>query len=83
MEKKMVKIVKTQTAEWQGNGFGSQTAEWVVKGQENIALRKLGSLWFAVNTSEYALINGVKVLKKIAKANTKKELIEILNEKLA
>lgn len=83
MEKKMVKLVKTESAEWQGNGFGSETAEWVVKGQENIAIRKLSSFWFAVNTSEYALINGAKVVKKIARANTKKELLEILSEKLA
>ena len=79
----MIKLVKKQSAEWQGNGFGSQTAEWVVKNQENIAIRKLGTLWCAVDTSEYALMNGAKFPKKIAKANTKPELVEILTEKLA
>ena len=78
----MIKLTKTNSATWNGNGFGSDTAEWVVVGKENIALRKLGSSWFAIDTSEYALINGRKVSKKIAKADSKNVLVKILSEKL-
>ena len=79
----MVKLVKKQSTQWNGTGFGSNTAEWVVKGQENIALRQLGSLWVALNTNEYAFVNGIKRFKKIARANTRKELVEVLSNKLA
>jgi len=79
----MIKLKKTTATSWNGNGFGSNTAEWVVVGNENIALRKLGFSWFAVDNSEYALINGRKVSKKIAKADSKKVLVKILSEKLA
>lgn len=78
----MLKLTKTKTTEWAGNGFGTNTAEWVVVGFENIAVRKLGINWFAVDTNEYAFVNGRKVNKKIAKADTKAALIEVLNSKL-
>ena len=78
----MLKLTKTKTTEWAGNGFGTNTAEWVVVGFENIAVRKLGINWFAVDTNEYACVNGRKVNKKIAKADTKAALIEVLNSKL-
>jgi len=78
----MVKLVKEQSTQWNGNGFGSNTAQWVVKGQENIALRQLGYFWFALNTNEYAFVNGIKRFKIIARANTRKELVEKLTNKL-
>ena len=79
----MVKLVKKQSTQWNGMGFGSNSAEWVVKGQENIALRQLGSLWFALDTNEYVFQNGIKRSKRIARANTKKELVEVLSNKLS
>ena len=79
----MLKLTKTKETVWNGNGFGASTAEWVVVGYENIAVRKLGINWFAVNTGEYAIIGGRKVNKKIAKAETKKALMEILSAKLS
>jgi len=79
----MIKLTKTQEATWNGNGFGTTTADWVVVGYENIAVRKLGINWFAVDTSEYALIGGRKVNKKIAKADTKSDLVKILTAKLS
>ena len=79
----MLKLTKTKTTEWAGNGFGTNTAEWVVVGFENIAVRKLGINWFAIDVSEYAIIGGRKVNKKIAKADTKAALIEVLSSKLA
>lgn len=78
----MIKLTKTNAAEWNGNGFGNSTAEWVVVGFENIAIRKLGINWFAVDTSEYAILNGRKVNKKIAKADTKAALLDVLATKL-
>ena len=78
----MIKLTKTNAAEWNGNGFGNSTAEWVVVGFENIAVRKLGINWFAVDTLEYAILNGRKVSKKVAKADTKTALIEALANKL-
>ena len=65
LEGKMIKLTKTNAAEWNGNGFGNNAAEWVVVGFENIAVRKLGINWFAVDTSEYAILNGRKVSKKV------------------
>ena len=78
----MIKLTKAKAAEWNGNGFGNSNAEWVVVGFENIAVRKLGFNWFAVDTSEYAIINGHKVSKKIAKADTKSALLDVLTTKL-
>lgn len=79
----MIRLTKTKTTEWAGNGFGTNTAEWVVAGQEHIAVRKLGINWFAVDTSEYAIIDGRKVTKKIAKADTKSGLVAVLAAKLS
>lgn len=78
----MIKLTKTSTTTWNGNGFGTSAAEWVVKGQENIAVRKLGFKWFAIDTSEYAIIKGRKVFKKIAAASEKSTLLEILSTKI-
>tara|TARA_R100001163_G_scaffold57001_1_gene44797 strand:- start:288 stop:530 length:243 start_codon:yes stop_codon:yes gene_type:complete len=78
----MVKLTKTQATQWNGNGFGNSSADWVVKGRENIAVRKLGGLWFALDTNEFALIKGVKISKKIAAAQTKNELLDLLETKM-
>lgn len=78
----MIKLTKAKAAEWNGNGFGNSTAEWVVVGFENIAVRKLGLNWFAVDTNEYAIMNGRKVSKKVAKADTKAALLDALAIKL-
>ena len=79
----MTKLTKTISTSWNGNGFGTDTAEWVVVGHENIAVRKLGLGWFAIDTNEYAIIRGRKVNKKIANCDTKAGLLEILATKLA
>ena len=78
----MIKLIKTNAAHWNGNGFGNSAAEWVVAGCENIAVRKLGWNWFAVDTNEYAILHGRKVAKKIAMADTKADLLEVLAVKL-
>ena len=78
----MIKLTKTQETQWNGNGFGNSSADWVVKGRENIAVRKLGGLWVALDTNEFALIKGVKISKKIALAQTKNELLDLLETKM-
>ena len=78
----MIKLTKTSSAQWQGNGFGISAAEWVVKGKENISIRKLSTKWVAVDTNEYAIVRGRKVVKKVATAWDKATLIEILEAKI-
>ena len=78
----MLKLTKTKSSEWLGNGFGSDTAEWVVAGHENIAVKKLGFYWFAVDLNEYTMFNNRQVNKKIARSETKNGLLEILETKI-
>jgi hypothetical protein len=66
----MLKLVKEKNAEWLGNGFGCSSAEWVVKGHEHIAVRKLANRWFAIDTNKNA---------KIASSFDKAHLIEVLS----
>lgn len=68
-----MRLIKTKPTEWQGNGFGTNNAEWVVKDADYISVRKFLSDWVAIdnNTGE-----------RIARAWTKKELLDILNQKL-
>ncbi len=60
----MLKLTKAKSTEWMGNGFGSRTAEWVVKGNESIEVRKIGGNWIAFEGD-----------KRIAKAWDKKDLL--------
>ena len=41
----MLKLKKVKSTEWMGNGMGTATAEWVVKGHEHIEIRQLGYEW--------------------------------------
>jgi len=70
----MLKLTKAKNTEWLGNGFGSSSAEWVVKGFEHIAVRKLANRWFAID-----LNNNDKIASSFEKAH----LIEILSSKIA
>ena len=67
----MIKLVKKADAFWAGNGFGNETAEWVVKGAEDIIVRKSGFSWIATE-------NGARIVKG---APTKKEALEWLADK--
>ena len=67
----MIKLVKKAGAFWAGNGFGNETAEWVVKGAEDIIVRKSGFSWTATE-------NGARIVKG---APTKKEALEWLEDK--
>ena len=70
----MLKLIKAKNTEWLGNGFGCSSAEWVVKGFEHIAVRKLANRWFAIDLNNNA---------KIASSFEKAHLVEILSSKIA
>ena len=83
----MLKLKKVKSTEWMGNGMGTATAEWVVKGHEHIEIRQLGYEWWAFDTSKKFIahiLNGVPVERdtRIASAYTKRDLLEILSIKL-
>jgi len=48
----MVYLKKASNPIFHGNGLGTTTAGWVVKGSEHIAVRQLGTTWVAVDTSK-------------------------------
>lgn len=68
----MLKLTKSKSTEWLGNGMGTASAEWVVKGHEHIEIRQLGYEWWAVAHGRY----------RIAAAFTRRDLLEILSTKL-
>jgi len=71
----MIKLKKAKAAEWLGVAMGSTTAEWLVAGHENIAVRQLGIGWFAIDLAEKVVIDGRTIYAKLAKADTRKELV--------
>jgi len=67
----MIKLTKKTDAFWAGNGFGNEAAEWVVKGAEDIVVRKSGFEWIATE-------NGTRIVRG---RGTKKLLLEELEWK--
>lgn len=65
----MVRLKKAKPTVWNGNGLGTSTAGWVVKGSEHVEVRQLGTSWVATDTS-----TGLG----IAVAHTRKTLVEKL-----
>ena len=47
-----IKLTKTHPTQWNGNGMGNDPADWVIKGAEHIAVRKLGFRWWAIDTTK-------------------------------
>lgn len=74
----MLKLTKTSSTEWRGNGFGTAHADWCVKGFEHISVTKgsAASDWVARDTSG-------KTPKVICSAWTKQTLLKVLADKLA
>jgi hypothetical protein len=72
----MLKLTKKSAAQWNGNGFGSSTAEWVVKGHENIEVFQLGLYWIAADTA-----HGMN--RKICRGDTKADVVAQLTAELA
>jgi hypothetical protein len=49
----MVKLIKTAPTGWAGNGFGNNSAEYVVEGSEHIVVFDRGGVdWCAFDTKE-------------------------------
>tara|TARA_X000001388_G_scaffold26529_1_gene18681 strand:- start:3799 stop:4098 length:300 start_codon:yes stop_codon:yes gene_type:complete len=67
----MLKLKKVNSSKWEGNGMGISKADWVVCGFENIIITNFAGEWHAKDSD-----------KRIASAYTRKELIEILSNKL-
>lgn len=71
----MLKLTKLKNTQWMGNGMGTATAEWAVKGHEHIQLRQVGYAWMAFDTRQ-------ELHTRLARAYTRRELLEILFTKL-
>jgi len=67
-----MKLVKTTSTSWLGNGMGSSSAEWAIKGAEHIAIRQLGTRWVAIDTTKPSGTG------RIASADTKAALLNKL-----
>ena len=65
----MIKLTKTAGTQWNGNGFGVSSAEWVIKGAEHIAVRKLCGNWYAID---------INTNRKIARGFDRAMLLEVL-----
>jgi len=83
----MLKLTKICPSEWLGNGMGATAAEWKVKGHEHIQLRQIGIGWSAFDIKQKFIahyLNDVPIIrsKRIATADTKRDLLEILSTKL-
>lgn len=66
----MIRLKKSKSTAWQGNGMGTASAEWVVADDPTIAIRNL-SEWCAIRDGEV-----------IATGSTKARLIAHLARKL-
>jgi len=74
--KNYIRLTKSKPTQWNGNGMGTDSAEWVVKGAEHIAVLQVAGHWIAKDTSIRAN-NGLSQV--IARADYKRDLINKLN----
>ena len=44
----MRKIIKTESRQWQGNGFGTSAAQWAVENNPEIRVKRESGLWIAI-----------------------------------
>jgi hypothetical protein len=72
--KKMIKLKKVSATQWNGNGLGTSTAEWCVKGAENILVYKLGLRWVAAD-----IAHGMNRI--VCRAYSRADLLEIMEAK--
>tara|TARA_Y100000114_G_scaffold49085_1_gene44777 strand:- start:757 stop:978 length:222 start_codon:yes stop_codon:yes gene_type:complete len=70
----MIKLKKLSATQWNGNGFGTSTAEWCVKDAENILVYKLGFCWVAADIS-----HGMNRI--VCRGETRADLLEIMEAK--
>tara|TARA_A200000113_G_scaffold67692_3_gene58930 strand:- start:5958 stop:6200 length:243 start_codon:yes stop_codon:yes gene_type:complete len=79
----MLKLKKISEPSWNGNGFGTSAADWVVADYEHIAVRKSAGLWMALDLSRAKKVGHLDVPVRIASADTRADLLNILTIKLA
>ena len=48
----MIRLKKAKSTQWNGNGMGTASAEWVVADDPTIAIRNLGFAWCAIKDNE-------------------------------
>jgi hypothetical protein len=65
----MVKLKKLKAQSWNGYGFGTSTAQWVVAKNPAIAIRQVGSFWKAIE-------NGVVISRGLDRAMCLESLAE-------
>ncbi len=78
----MLKLKKTSEASWAGNGMGTNAAAWVVAGQEHIAVTKSSGQWVATDSSQTKKVGHLDVPVRVASADTRADLLNILTSKL-
>jgi hypothetical protein len=69
-----MKLKKVSNAYWAGNGFGTETAEWVVADCPDIRIVKLGSFWVAIRGEGAGA-------ERLATGATRKDCAEVLSYK--
>jgi hypothetical protein len=42
-----MRLVKTKSSTWAGNGCGTHAAEWTIEGHPDVRVWKAGGEWFA------------------------------------
>ena len=70
-----IKVKKTKSAYWAGNGFGTESAEWVVADCPDIRIVELGIGWYAIRGEGASA-------ERLASGNTRKECLHHLSYKL-
>ena len=64
-----MQLIKESSTQWLGNGMGTTTADWVIKGAEHIKVYKVSTYWDVKDT----LTNETLVRF----ADTRKQALEI------
>lgn len=74
--KNHIRLTKTRSTSWNGNGMGTDSAEWVVKGAEHITVLQIASGWIARDDS---IRNEHGFSRVVARAHYRRDLINKLN----
>ena len=64
-----MQLVKESKTQWLGNGMGTTTADWVIKGAEHIKIYKLFGGWRVQDT--------IRNLTLVRHAETRKQALEL------
>tara|TARA_R110000737_G_scaffold67813_2_gene95858 strand:- start:193 stop:447 length:255 start_codon:yes stop_codon:yes gene_type:complete len=64
-----MQLVKESSTQWLGNGMGTTTADWVIKGAEHIKVYKLFGGWRVQDT--------LRNLTLVRHAETRKQALEL------